>query len=323
MDVWSLYATTIHLLPTIDFPRKGWQTSQPDDYDITWAVHQSRSMLGPNLAFMAPMARIDPANRASAAQILLSGFADKGGLSSERSSIEPIEPESAVNMPHPSAPVKVARPPSRFFKPVPGAIKFPDKACQALRVQRKRAARPGPSKDPLAPTNAGVTKQTYPSAKYAIKTGALGRRPGDPLVNPHGTVQPPIGGILLNPILLQRHRQRVANTRPAQATPQQQQVPPKDGLDGAAKDMNSLALGRKRSNKRAKEAGTAADGARRSSRGRQGEPSSRPPAKTVAEKAVEAPVDHAGLQNSSSFSLYRKIPGAWVSSTPASSNGDM
>ncbi|KAK3309295.1 kinase-like domain-containing protein [Chaetomium strumarium] len=128
LDVWSLFVTMLEIHPQSNFPPPG----VTDYLDIVRAVqaHQGWDQL-------KPMARMDPARRASAAQMLVRIFNGQG-LTTPRNAIPELEPD----IPAPAgALVQPTSPPA----PRPRIIEYP----RTPRTTR-RPARPTPSQGILA-----------------------------------------------------------------------------------------------------------------------------------------------------------------------------
>lgn len=123
MDVWSLFATVAVIHPRIDFPGSDVRTQE----DIAPALRA----VAANIPALAPMARIHPTHRASAAQMLVKLF-DGQGLTTPRSSI----PEIAPDYPEPE-PERIA-PESSFSQ----LVEYCRRDRQARRPSRP-TARPG------------------------------------------------------------------------------------------------------------------------------------------------------------------------------------
>jgi hypothetical protein len=87
MDVWSLFATVIDVHPKFAFPPRDAKTY----HKIVRAV-QAAVLLIPELA---DMAREDPVQRASAAQLLVAHF-DGRGLTTRRAAVPPLPPSPST-----------------------------------------------------------------------------------------------------------------------------------------------------------------------------------------------------------------------------------
>lgn len=154
MDIWSLFVTMAEITEGYTFPPKAVVTSPRD---IIQAVQEAAAG---GYSELKPMARMNPALRASAAQMLLTYF-DGNGLTTPRNQIPPIEPDDPqpAAMPPPYAPAapRPAGPPvieyprrqrQQRLRPVAPPGTLPNRILERPVAQPVRAHRDGITKAP-------------------------------------------------------------------------------------------------------------------------------------------------------------------------------
>lgn len=156
VDIWSLYASMLYIHPAINFPPPG-VTGRSE---IVQAIMDARPHFPEALS---PMARLDPARRASAAQILATVFRGHG-LTTPFRAIPAIPPDDADS----SEPATMS-PVAQGLDRTPAAPKIV--ACDHRMLPPKRRGNQGPSAlPPMTGLRLNGTSKPYIEREIAVES---------------------------------------------------------------------------------------------------------------------------------------------------------